>query len=475
MQLIGRIGEQRELERYCESRKSEFVVVYGRRRVGKTYLVREFFSGRFAFYATGIARGNMQMQIKGFNATLKRYGGKGDAKDWIDAFERLRELLESGEAMRDAACGKLVVFIDEMPWLDTPRSSFTTALEFFWNSWASARDDILLIACGSATSWVIDNLFADKGGLHNRVTGRIYLVPFTLGECEGLFRANGVALSRQEVIEAYMAFGGIPYYLELFDRRLSLDQNVDALCFRRRGQLRDEFNELFGSLFKRADGHIAIVRALAKRESGMTRSELLAAAGMSDGGTFTKTVAELEQCGFLRSYRDYPKRERGEIYQLIDPFTLFWLRFVERQDDERWWSANRSGAKVRSWSGHAFELVCLHHVPQILRALGVWGVSVGACAWRSAQADPGAQVDLVLDRADGIVDLCEMKWVRSGEEFAIDKACSQALMRKAEAFARETVTPKAVHLVMVTPGGLKRNSYRNSVSSVVTADDLFCG
>ena len=473
MQLIGRKEEQRELARYCESDRSEFVVVYGRRRVGKTYLVRQFFANQFAFYATGIAGANMAAQIRGFNATLKRFGGRGDAKDWIDAFEQLRILLESGEAYRDPVGGKLVVFIDEMPWLDTPRSSFTTALDFFWNSWASARDDILLIVCGSATSWIVKNLFKNRGGLHNRVTGRIHLSPFSLGECEKMLQGNGIVLSRQEIIEAYMVFGGVPYYLELFDRRLSLDQNIDRLCFNRDGQLRNEFEELFKSLFRHADRHIAIVRSLASRESGMSRADLLDSSGLSDGGTFTNTLSELEQCGFVRGYQGYPRDKRGEMYQLIDPFTLFWLRFVERQADEHWWSVNRSSAGTRSWNGHAFELVCLLHVPQILRALGVWGVSVNACSWRSESADPGAQIDLVLDRADGVIDLCEMKWMRSGEEYAIDRAYSQALLHKMEAFSQETATDKALHIALVTPGGVKRNSHSGVVTSQITSEDLF--
>ncbi len=473
MQLIGRKEEQRELQHYCESGRSEFVVVYGRRRVGKTYLVRQFFAEQFAFYATGVAGGNMRMQLKGFNATIERYGGHGNARDWIEAFERLRELLESGEAVRDAACGKLVIFIDEMPWLDTPRSEFVAALEFFWNSWASARDDVLLVACGSATSWIVKNLFKNRGGLHNRVTGRIHLDPFTLGECESLLRGNGMELSRQEIIEAYMVFGGVPYYFELLDRRLSLAQNIDKLCFQRNGQLRDEFEELFRSLFKHADRHLSVVRACAGSEAGVERTELLDATGMSDGGTFTSTLDELEQCGFLRSYRRFGCGKQGELYQLVDPFTLFWLRFVEGSSDERWWSANRLGARVRSWNGRAFELVCILHVPQMLRALGVWGVSVNACSWRSRSADPGAQIDLVLDRADGVVNLCEMKWVGSGEAYAIDKAYSRALLSKAEAFARETGTPKALHITLVSPGGVKRNSYSGTAAAAITSDDLF--
>ena len=473
MQLIGRREEQRELQRYVESNRPEFVVVYGRRRVGKTYLVRQFFDGRFAFYATGVARGNKAVQLKAFNLTLRRYGAAGDAKDWFDAFEELRELLEEGCAVRDAPTGKMVVFIDEMPWMDTPRSEFLVALEFFWNSWASARDDLLLVACGSATSWIVKNLFRNRGGLHNRVTGRIHLNPFTLRECEELLRGNGVQLSRLDIIEAYMIFGGIPYYLELLSRRLGLVQNVDALCFSRHGQLHNEFEELFRSLFRHSGHHISIVRALGTRQCGVERAEILRMTGISDGGTFATALDELEQCGFIRRYRTFPGKKTGELYQLIDPFTLFWLRFVEGADDRHWWSANRDSGAVRAWRGHAFELVCLWHVPQMLRALGVWGVSVGAYSWRSKKSDPGAQIDLLLDRRDGIVNICEMKWVGSGEPYRIDKEYGHKLLQKRDVFAAESGTQKALHLTMVTPNGVARNAYWNDIAAEITAEDLF--
>ncbi len=474
MSLIGRIEEQRELQRYAESSEAEFVVIYGRRRIGKTYLVRKFFDERFAFYATGVAGANKAAQLRGFNATIRRHGGKGTAKSWIDAFEQVRELLESNEVARDESTGKMVVFIDEMPWLDTARSGFLEALEFFWNSWASARDDLLLIACGSATSWVIKNLLDNHGGLHNRVTGVIQLAPFTLVEAEQLLRSYGLALTRQEVMEAYMVFGGVPYYLRLLNRRYGLTQNVDLLCFARGGRLRNEFDALFHALFRHAERHIAIVRALSTRQSGVERAQILELTGLSDGGTLSVTLAELEQCGFIRSYRDFTRKVNGEMYQLIDPFALFWLRFVESADDPRWWSANRNGGAVRAWSGRAFELLCLWHVPQILRALGVWGVSVGACSWRSGRdREPGAQVDLVLDRADNVVNLCEMKWVGSGVPYVIDKAYNEDLRRKVEVFAQSTRTRKALHTTLVTPGGLARNQYASAVQSVVTAEDLF--
>ena len=476
MSLIGRLEEQYELQRYVESPEAEFVVVYGRRRVGKTYLIRRFFDGRFAFYVTGVAGANKATQLKGFNAALRRQGGEGTAKNWIDAFEQVRELLETKDVTRDEESGKRVVFIDEMPWLDTAHSGFLEGLGFFWNSWASAQDDILLIACGSATSWITKNLLNSYGGLYGRVTGAIWLAPFTLHETERLLQSYGFALSRQEVMEAYMVFGGIPYYLRLLNRRYGLAQNIDLLCFAKTGRLRNEFDALFRALFRHPERHIAVVRALATRQSGIDRTTILRLTGLSDGGTFATTLAELEQCGLIRAYRDFTRDKNGEMYQLIDPFVLFWLRLNEDADDPHWWSMNRDSGAVRSWSGRAFELVCLRHVPQIKRALGIWGVSVSAQSWRSNPADePGAQIDLVLRRADNVVNLCEMKWVSSGDKYAIDKSYYEELRRKVEVFASQTKTNSALHTTLVTPGGLVANQYASAVQSVVTAEDLFCG
>lgn len=374
---------------------------------------------------------------------LKRSGGEGNAKDWFDAFEQLRDLLESDEVVRDESTGKMVIFIDELPWFDTARSGFLEALEFFWNSWASARDDLLLIACGSATSWIIKNLLDNHGGLHNRVTGVIQLMPFSLAETEQLLRSNGLVLTRREVMEAYMVFGGVPYYLRLLNRRYGLNQNIDLLCFARGGRLRNEFDALFRALFRHSDRHVAIVRALGTRQEGIGRAEILELTDLSDGGTFSTALTELEQCGFIRTYRDFTRATYDAMYQLVDPFTLFWLRFVEKADDPHWWSANRAGGVVRAWSGRSFELLCLWHVPQILRSLGVWGVSVSAQSWRSKPTSTsGAQIDLVLDRADNVVNLCEMKWVGSGMAYTIDKEYYEDLLRKVEVFAVETGTEK---------------------------------
>lgn len=474
MAIIGREKEQGELGRFCDSPRPEFVVVYGRRRVGKTFLVREFFNYTFSFYATGTVEGSLGDQLRAFRGFLNEYGDTNPdvPSDWLEAFSRLRALLENAGVKRDPACGKRVVFIDEMPWLDTPRSNFKQALDLFWNSWASTQRDLLFIVCGSATSWIIRNLLRSRGGLHNRITGRLHLQPFTLSECERYFEANAISFSRDQMVEAYKVFGGIPYYLDLLDRRLSLAQNVDRLCFARDGALRHEFDELYRSLFRNADGHIAVVRALNQRRAGCTRKEIVGKSGLAAGGTLSKTLEELEQCGFIRRYRDFTKKERGAIYQLVDPFTLFYLRFMEgRLEGEGAWAAYQGTPAYYAWSGLAFEMVCLVHEQQLKAALGIQAIASTSTAWRSDSAESKAQIDLLVDRADGVINACEMKYAQA--PFAIDKALDAELRERIETFRTETGTRKAVRLTMVCPYGVKHNKYWGIVSNEITFEDLF--
>ena len=471
MGIIGRKDAQYELEQLCQTPRAEFAVVYGRRRVGKTYLVREYFGNSFAFYATGVAGGNARAQMASFNKSLHEYGGKGGARTWYEAFDQLEQLLDAPDVCREESGGKRVIFIDEMPWLDSPRTDFRMALDLFWNRWGSARHDVLLIACGSATSWIIKHLFKNRGGLHNRVTARIHLAPFTLGECEQYYQANGIVLTHHQMIESYMVFGGVPYYLDLLRPRFGLVQNIDRLCFSEHGALRGEFDELYRSLFKHPERHEAVVRALATKASGLTRTELVKASGLPDGGSLTTTLEELEECGFIRRYRDFAKQKEGGIFQLIDPFSLFYLRFMEGAASSTYWSEHYQTGAVNAWEGYAFELVCLLHTEQLRAALGIAGVAAEASAWRGGAGDAAFQVDLVLDRADGIVDLCEMKF--SEQPYTLGKREYDRLVARREAFRSATGTNKALRLVMVCAGGLVRNEYANAIQATIAGDELF--
>jgi AAA+ ATPase superfamily predicted ATPase len=472
MEIIGREHEKRLLRSYQESKKPEFLVVYGRRRTGKTFLIKEFFKNDFCFYCTGRTKRTMQAQLEAFNEAIDRYS-KGVTTDessanWFDAFQRLRNLVES-----DNHPEKKVIFIDEMPWLDTQRSGFLSAFEYFWNSFASTRSDVLLIACGSATSWIVKKLFENTEGLFNRVTRQMYLKPFTLGECEQFYHDIGVVMNRYQMVESYMIFGGIPYYLDLFEKGYGFAQNVDFLCFGDSALLRNEYKSLYATLFKNYESHHAIVGALSKKAMGMTREELLTATKLSNGGRFTETLDDLELCGFIRKYNAFSKKEKGAIFQLTDAFTLFYHRFMagrSRNTSNAWVGGLGSGAH-NAWSGYAFEQVCLAHDAQIKQALGIFGVSSDIAAWRSSTGGSKAQIDLVIDRTDQVINLCEMKY--SLREFEIDKAYSEKLEAKVRAFADETKTNKALHTILVTTYGVKNNKYKGLVQSEVTMDDLF--
>lgn len=471
MKIVGRKNEKESLMLCLKSKRPEFVVVYGRRRVGKTYLIKEFFNKQFSFYATGLTDEKMKGQLKGFNASLNEYGfeDKSIPEDWFEAFARLRKLLESEKVYREPINNKLIVFIDELPWMDTARSDFKSALEYFWNSWASSQDNLVLITCGSATSWIINNLLTNKKGFHNRVTRRIHLAPFTLAECEELYELNDVVLTRKQMIESYMFFGGVPYYLNLLDSRLSLTQNVNEMCFKEQGTLHDEYYSLFHSLFDKPEKHMAILAALAKKKEGLTRAELLKQKEIGGGSVLTKDLRELTECGFIRKFSTISGGENEDFYQIIDPFTLFSISFLENKKFDSW-NEYINSPGYNSWRGNSFEIVCLNHINQLKKALGISGIETKEFAWRSKYENK-AQVDLIISRKDGVINLCEMKY--TNEEYALDADEYERIQKRLTQFQKESGTKDAIHVTMVCGTGYKQNKYSGIIQSVITGDDLF--
>ena len=471
--LIGRNDERRELLDALDRDESQFIVVYGRRRIGKTFLIREVYRDRFVFCHTGLANAETVGQLEAFRQSVSDWLDPEcpSFKDWHDAFFGLvQRLPPEGKE-------KVVVFLDEMPWMDRPKSNFVSALEHVWNQWLSARRDIVLVVCGSAASWIVRKVFQDHGGLYGRVTRRIRLDPFTLGECELYAESEGLALSRPQLLEFYMVFGGVPFYWSLVRCGESAAQAIDRLCFSPRGELGMEFARLFASLFRRPEPYVAIVTALAERKSGLTRDEIAKATGLAGDGELTKVLEDLEWCGFARRYWRPDRRRRGSVWQLLDSFTLFHFGFIANGtagSDPRFWESGAGTGARNAWRGFAFERVCLLHIEQIKRTLGISGVSVRAWSWRrppDADGNPGAQVDLVLDRNDGIVDLCEMKY--TDEPLVLGKADDEKFRVRASLFRLDTKTRKAIHTVVVSASGLVRNAYANGVQAAITLDDLF--
>jgi hypothetical protein len=466
--ILGRHREMAMLKQIYESDRSEFVAVYGRRRVGKTYLIKQYFKNRMDFYVTGICDGTPEEQYANFNRQLCEYSKSyfPVVDNWFDAFEQLKKYLAGLRKKR------IVIFIDELPWFDTQKSRFTKALELFWNSWASDRDNIVFIVCGSATTWMVSKLIGSRGGLHNRITHKIKLQPFTLSETAEFLKKRGFVFSSSQIAECYMVLGGIPYYLNLLQKNLSLAQNIDNLFFSSNAELRDEYSFLFRSLFDDSQAYKRVVELLATKRKGMTRKEIKDALKLSDGGSLTRVLNDLCRCDFVSKYYSFEKKERDALYQLCDMYSLFYLHFVANFDgfDENFWSNMVDSSAHYAWCGYAFEQVCLMHVPQIKNALGISGIQTNVCSWVCRDEGEGAQIDLVIDRRDDTINLCEIKFSLSKYEITADYA--EWLEERREIFRKKTQTRKSLYLTMITNKGLKQNAYSGTVQNDIVVDDL---
>ena len=474
MKLIGREKEIRTLEEAMESKDSVFLAVYGRRRVGKTFLLRQTLSDRIVFSYSGKANITRQSQLKSFRLSLMEQGMPDCPviKDWFTAFSCLKRLIcLSSES-------KKVILLDEVAWMDNHKSDFIPALEGFWNEWCSNRNDIFLIICASATSWIIDNVFHNRGGLHNRVTMRMRLSPFTLKECEEFSIANNLSYSRKDILNLYLGIGGVAWYWTLLKKGYSVKQNISQLFFENDSPLRGEFFELYSSLFIRPEKYIDIILALGKKSSGLERQELSAECKVSNNSKLGKMLQQLEECGFIRSYVPYGKKENSVVYQLIDSFSLFHLKFLSKFKGEINSDMVLSSSSYNTYCGLAFEKAVMNHLNELKRAMGISGINTQAYTWRSNpkklnEGENGAQIDIVLDRADGIINIIEAKWTSNGEPYMISSLDEEDLLNKRRVFIEQTQTRKSVFLTMVTISGIKKNSHFDSIQNFFTLDDLF--
>ena len=479
--IIGREEQMTLLENYIASNRSEFIAIYGRRRVGKTFLVKELFENHFTFRMTGKENANTKEQLENFHDALSNFSSPTDPpKTWTQAFRQLSTYIE-----KETEDGPKILFFDELPWFDTRGSKFVSALEHFWNDWAAYRNDIKLIVCGSATTWMLNKVINSRGGLHNRATHTMLISPFTLGETEKYFQAQGFMYERQEIMECYMAMGGVAYYLSLYERGKSVAQNIESLCFTRGGEMVDEFRKIFKSLFKKSENHIAVVTALEKKGTGMTRTEIIEAAHQTNNGNLTRLLQELEECSFIRSYIPFKKSKKDRLYQLIDPFTLFHFRFMNDAGNylKGYWQKMQSTSQYESWCGYAFEILCLNHLDQIVQALGIDGTINTPCSWtyrptKNMIADEtdedlkhGAQIDLLIDRSDKCISICEMKY--SLNEFEITKSYDSHLNQRMRVFRKVTKTKKSLLPTFITPNGLLNNMYARKIPRQVKGSQLF--
>ena len=473
MELLGRKQEVSRIKGLLKAKRSSFLAITGRRRVGKTFLIDSLLKNHFCFSMTGIQNGNMATQLINFGVKLAEYGGSFDqskAENWQQLFLQFKAYLKTLDTNR-----KQVIFIDELPWVSTSKSGFIQLLAHLWNDYLSKEKHFILVICGSATSWIARHILNDKGGLHNRVTETIYLPPFTLAETAAFLKSKSIGLSDQELAKVYMALGGIPYYLEKIQRGESFAAAIERLCFSTHGPLKNEYNNLYQALFNHADVHEAIIEALATHPYGISRTQLLAEANLQETGSFTRALRELIVSDFVRESRPFGRKKRGAVYRLIDEYSSFYHRFIRPNPHYTpgMWQQLSASQSYKIWTGYAFETLCFKHIEQIKQALGITGVytEIYSLQMPGSKTQKGFQIDLVIDRKDETINLCEVKFYAG--PFTIDKNAYLNLLEKRQRFIAATKTKKQVFYTFITNHGLAKNEYAAELAdSEVVLEDL---
>ena len=474
--LIGRDKEVALLSRLLQSEKPRFLAIYGRRRVGKTFLIRNYFKTNIQFSFSGSFEETTKVQLQNFfSEYLTRTNGKKETtppKDWSTAFHYLLKHIESLSHKKK----KIVIFIDELPWLDRPKSGFVKALEYFWNQHISTMNNVLLIVCGSSASWMQKKILKSKGGLYNRITNRIRLEPFSLAETEKFIKHKKLKLTRYQIIQLYMVMGGVPFYLDELTQGKSVEQLIDSVCFSPTGLLHDEYEKLYYSLFKNAGNHMKIIKALGNSPNGLSRDVVLKKSKLPEGGTFSRALDELLESGFIVKFNPFKKKKKDAIYKLIDFYSLFYLKFIQRNKSKSslTWQKIANGNSFKAWSGYAYENICFIHSAQIIKKLGLSGTFTDMSSWkhRGDHETDGAQIDMLIDRKDGVINLCEVKFTENN--FIISKQFVSSLRKKRSVFSHVTKTKKSVTTTLITTHPVIQNHYYlEEIHSEINMKDLF--
>lgn len=480
--IVGRKHEVAILDEVYSTIRAQFLAVYGRRRIGKTFLVHHYFNDKGVYFElNGVSGATVKTQLTNFQnafADTFYHSKLQELPDsWLGAMRQLKLEIEK---IKDDK--KVIIFLDEIPWLASAKSGFLEALDHFWNSFLSHRNNSILVICGSAAAWMIKNIIYDTGGLYGRLSREIQLQPYDLTETRKYLEQFHVELTPKQIVELFFATGGVAKYLNYIKPGLSSAQIINQVCFSKDGYLFTEFSKLYRSLFSNYENHIAIVRTLAQHPYGLARDQVLSKAGLSTGGSVTSNLEELCLSGFVLKAPIFNEKNKY-LFRLIDPYSLFYLKWIEparkitlENIDEDYWQKIYGTAQWYSWAGCSFENICLKHIHQIKVALGISGVHTESSTWRhvgdKSIGSKGAQIDLVIDRADQCINLCEIKF--TDKEFVMTKEYAEKLNEKKAIFREATKTNKALFTTLITPyGAIENNYYHEAVQKQMTLDELY--
>ena len=478
LELIGRDREQRDLRQLIDDKSPQLIGVYGRRRVGKTFLVRAVFDQPDITFIeiTGQKGKPLAQQLRNFSDALTTAFRLPVPvvipTSWREAFSLLTTLLSEQP-------GKKVIFFDELPWLATKRSGMLQELDYFWNTKWSRLESLVVVLCGSAASWMLEKLINAKGGLHNRLTKIVPLKPFSLHTTEQFLTQRKIRLDRSQLLDLYFCTGGIPFYLSLLPTHSSAAKLVQQLAFEESGRLFTEFDVLLQSLFDDSEAHKVILSLLANKRYGLTRKELQSLSGLSGGGALSKPLDELSASGFIQRLVPFEGTTRNAYYQLTDEYTLFYHRWIAPLRSragvipDGYWLHEFGSQAYSAWAGLTLEVVCMKHINEMLRALGISGMKVLPSTWRcvpstaesETRKSSGAQIDIVLDRADRVINLCEIKYRR--DPLKITTNLEKKLLEKQSIFLEQTRTNRTVRNILFCSGGFREGEREKLPSTAI--------
>ncbi len=473
MDVIGRVDEKKILLSLLEEESSKFLAIYGRRRIGKTFLIRNTYEKQIIFECTGLQNGSLADQLDNFCLCLinSNFSFAVRPQTWLQAFSLLSNSLNKLRSNK-----KKVLFFDEIPWMDSPRSGFLAAFANFWNSYCTKKTDIIVVICGSATSWVINKIVKSKGGLHNRLNRTIRLEPFTLWETKQFLAYKRIHLSNKDLALLYMCIGGIPFYLNEVKPGMSIPQIIDDLFLSKNAILKFEFQYLYEALFSNFEKHKKVISALNEKNKGLTRQEIVDATNLESSGTLTIVLDELEACGFIQKLVPIDKQKVDNLYRLMDEYSLFYFKFLNRNDIKLTGQTLVNSQSFKIWARYAFESLCLRHQSQIVNALGFSGVAYGVYSFvtkanEAIGLNKGAQIDLIFERADNVVNLIEAKFYDT--TYVMTQSDADTLLYKKQAYQTKTKSKKTIFTTLITMNGADRNKhFLGTITNELTFDDL---
>ena len=473
--MIGRQDEISIMKGLLDSPNAEMLAVYGRRRVGKTYLIKNVYRSQSWFDFTGTQNATIGNQLFKFTEKLNDYFVDNQIltypKTWAEAFQ----LLKKQYLKAPISTEKRVIFFDEVPWIASRKSNFLEELAYWWNDWAS-QQNLIIVICGSAASWMMSKVINNKGGLHNRVTKKINLKPFTLAETRLFLESQNIQWDDYQIIQFYMTVGGIPSYLQEAKQGQTATQAIDKAFFSKEGSLRNEFINLYEALFDKHQNHISIIKILSEKWSGMTRQEIIAKSKFKDGGGISKILEELEASSFILKMPAFQKKSKDFVYRLIDEYSMFYLKFVEGKAivAKNEWQLQFTNEKYKIWAGYAFENICIKHAESIKMALGISGIftETSSYIFKSTAEQEGFQIDLLIDRADRAINLCEVKFYN--DDFLVSDSIATKLRQKREHFRQITGTKKLLFNTIITTYGVRHSKTSQAqIDQIITMDKLF--